>query len=62
MHINYYAGDDGGDGIPDHQDNNDDNDGISDDQDKEDDGDGSPDVNEGEAMPRKKMSHSLMNC
>ena len=43
----FFAGDDDGDGIPDHLDNDDDNDGIPDDQDVDDDGDGIPDSDEG---------------
>ena len=46
-YLQIFAGDDDGDGIPDHLDNDDDNDGIPDDQDNDDDGDGIPDVDEG---------------
>ena len=42
-----FAGDDDGDGIPDHLDDDDDNDGVPDAKDNDDDGDGIPDEDEG---------------
>ena len=46
-HLYFFAGDDDGDGVPDHLDNDDDNDGIPDHLDNDDDGDGIPDNEEG---------------
>ena len=43
----FFAGDDDGDGIPDHLDDDDDNDGVPDAKDNDDDGDGIPDEDEG---------------
>ena len=54
------AGDDDGDGIPDHLDNDDDGDGIPDNQDNDDDGDGIPDTDEGESLIRSLKARIFM--
>ena len=51
----FFAGDDDGDGVPDHLDNDDDNDGIPDHLDNDDDGDGIPDENEGNFLALKLL-------